>query len=72
MAAALVLRCRLAARRVRNPTRRDAKSELRKLVPGYAPTIHQLDLARQVDIERLRRASDSFDKLVRDVDRMTC
>lgn len=57
---------------VRNPTRRDAKSELRKLVPGYAPTIHQLDLARQVDIERLRRASDSFDKLVRDVDRMTC
>jgi hypothetical protein len=44
---------------------RGAKEKLRKLVPGYKPTTHQLEITRKVDLRRLRRASDSFDKLVR-------
>ncbi len=52
-------------------SKRDAKGQLAKLVPRYAPTTHQLELARRVDIHRLRGRSRSFDKLVRDVDRVT-
>jgi len=44
---------------------RDAKGVLKKLVPGYKPTTHQLELTRAIDIERLRMHSDSFDKFVR-------
>jgi hypothetical protein len=44
---------------------RGAKEKLRRLVPGYKPTTHQLEITRKIDIERLRRVSDSFDKLVR-------
>ena len=56
----------LAAARIANPARiRGAKEKLRRLVPGYKPTTHQLEITRKIDIGRLRRASDSFDKLVR-------
>lgn len=56
----------LAAARITNPSRiRGAKEKLRRLVPGYKPTTHQLEITRKIDIRRLRRASDSFDKLVR-------
>jgi Domain of unknown function (DUF4276) len=54
------------AARVRNPEQiRDAKGELRKLIRGYLPTVHQLAATRQLDISRVRARSDSFDKLVR-------
>jgi uncharacterized protein DUF4276 len=56
----------LARAGITDPERiRGAKEKLRKLVPGYKPTTHQLEITRKIDIERLRRASDSFDKLVR-------
>lgn len=44
---------------------RGAKEKLKRLVPRYKPTTHQLELTRSIDIPTLRRASDSFDKLVR-------
>ncbi len=54
------------AARVRNPELiRDAKGELRKLIPGYLPTVHQLAATRSLDVSRVRASSDSFDKLVR-------
>jgi hypothetical protein len=56
----------LAKAGITDPERvRGAKEKLRKLVPGYKPTTHQLEITRKIDIGRLRRASDSFDKLVR-------
>lgn len=57
---------KLATAGIANPARiRGAKEKLRRLVPGYKPTTHQLEITRKIDIRRLRRASDSFDKLVR-------
>lgn len=51
---------------VTDPERvRGAKEKLKRLVPGYKPTTHQLEITRRIDIARLRQASDSFDKLVR-------
>jgi hypothetical protein len=51
---------------VTDPERiRGAKEKLRRLVPGYKPTTHQLEITRKIDLGRLRRASDSFDQLVR-------
>lgn len=44
---------------------RDAKRELRKLVPGYKPTVHQLELTRTINIDRLSELSPSFAKLTR-------
>jgi Domain of unknown function (DUF4276) len=56
----------LAGVGITDPERiRGAKEKLRRLVQNYKPTTHQLRLTRQIDIDRLRRASDSFDKLVR-------
>ncbi|KYG07125.1 hypothetical protein BE21_31030 [Sorangium cellulosum] len=46
-------------------SKRGAKEVLRRLVPGYLPTTHQLSETRKIDISRVRRRSDSFDKLVR-------
>ena len=43
---------------------RNAKGKLEKLVAGYEPTTHQLALTRNIDIQRLRARSRSFDKLV--------
>lgn len=48
-------------------TRRNAKGALARVIPGYAPTTHQLDLTLRVDIDRVRARSKSFDKLVRTV-----
>jgi hypothetical protein len=57
------------AAKVRSPElSRDAKGELRKLIPGYLPTVHQLAATRKLDISRVRARSDSFDKLVRALD----
>ncbi|WP_437876748.1 DUF4276 family protein [Sorangium sp. So ce513] len=42
-----------------------AKEKLRRLVPDYSPSEHQLIETRRIDIARLRARSDSFDKLVR-------
>lgn len=44
---------------------RDAKGRLRRIVPGYKPTVHQLQLARTLDIPTVWGMSDSFDKLMR-------
>jgi hypothetical protein len=38
---------------------------LKRLVPGYLPTTHQLNETRRIDIALVRKRSDSFDKLVR-------
>lgn len=52
--------------KVTDPDRvRDAKGTLEGLVTGYKPTTHQLELTRQIDLQRLRHRSKSFDKLVR-------
>ncbi len=52
--------------KVTDPDRvRNAKGKLEGLVAGYEPTTHQLELTRQMDLQRLRRRSKSFDKLVR-------
>ena len=52
--------------RASNPERiRNAKGKLEQLIPGYAPTTHQLELTRQMDLARVRKHSRSFDKLVR-------
>jgi hypothetical protein len=56
----------LASAGVVNPERiRGAKGALKRLVPGYKPTTHQLEITRAIDIQQLRKRSDSFDKLVR-------
>jgi len=44
---------------------RGAKEALRRLVPDYSPSEHQLSETIGLDIERVRARSDSFDKLVR-------
>ncbi|XXY46340.1 DUF4276 family protein [Sorangium sp. So ce269] len=46
-------------------SKRGAKEVLRRLVPGYLPTMHQLSETRRIDIALVRRRSDSLDKLVR-------
>jgi hypothetical protein len=47
---------------------RGAKSALRKLVPDYSPTVHQLQETQRIkDIASLCRRSDSFDKLVHSI-----
>jgi hypothetical protein len=45
--------------------RRNAKGKLEKLVANDDPISHQLELTRNIDIQRLRALSRSFDKLVR-------
>jgi hypothetical protein len=52
-------------------TKRDAKGLLRRFIPGYQPTLHQLRVTRELDIARCRARSDSFDKLVRDLAALT-
>lgn len=44
---------------------RDARGQLKAIVPGYKPTVHQLTLTRQIDVATVWGLSDSFDKLVR-------
>ncbi|WP_437487081.1 hypothetical protein WME75_05640 [Sorangium sp. So ce1014] len=46
-------------------SKRGAKEVLKRLVPGYLPTTHQLSETRRIDIALVRRRSDSLDKLVR-------
>jgi len=56
----------LKAVKATDPDRiRNAKGKLEALVAGYNPTTQQLALTRQIDIQRLRQRSHSFDKLVR-------
>jgi hypothetical protein len=38
---------------------------MKKLVPDYSPTVHQLEETRRINIAFLRSRSQSFDKLVR-------
>lgn len=51
--------------------KRDSKGLLRRFFPGYQPTLHQLQVTRELDIARCRARSDSFDKLVRDLAALT-
>lgn len=46
---------------------RDAKKPLRKIIPGYKPTTHQLALTQKIDIAAVRAQSSSFDKFVRSI-----
>jgi hypothetical protein len=58
----------LRAAGVKNPeSKRDAKGALARIVDGYKPTTHQLELTRRIDIAALRERSRSFDKFVRSV-----
>ncbi len=50
--------------------KRDAKGALRRLVPRYKPTTHQLDESRKIDIARARQ-QPSFSKLVRSLAEIT-
>lgn len=50
---------------------RDAKKAMRRLVPGYLPTTHQLSETRGIDVAFLRSQSRSFDKFVRSIE-MLC
>lgn len=58
----------LEAAGIKNPMRRDAKSALRTLVPGYLPTVHQAELSSVVDVGALRSRSRSFDKFARSIE----
>lgn len=51
--------------------KRDAKGLLRRVVPGYRPNLHQLEITRALDLRRCWSRSDSFDKLVRSLASMT-
>ena len=51
--------------------RRDAKKLLSLHRPGYLPTVDQLALTRELDIQRCWARSDSFDKLVRSIADLT-
>lgn len=52
--------------------KRDAKSLLRTDLPQYKPTVHQAELARTVDVAKLLASgSKSFEKFVRELDRLT-
>jgi hypothetical protein len=56
----------LAAHGISNPeSRRDAKGLLERVVEGYTPSTHQLELTRSIDVGHVRARSQSFDKLVR-------
>lgn len=58
----------LANAGIKNPeNKRDAKKLLTKLVPGYLPTTHQLELTKRINVAALRKVSKSFDKFARDV-----
>lgn len=59
---------RLARVGIKDPERsRDAKRLLSRLVRGYLPTTHQLELTRSMDIAELRRRSRSFQQFVKSV-----
>ncbi len=47
--------------------KRDAKGALKGLIPGYAPTTHQLEHVKRLDVAHVRARSRSFDKLVREL-----
>lgn len=54
--------------KVSDPERvRNAKGKLEQLTAGYSPATHQLSLTRGIDVQRLRKHSRSFDKLVRTI-----
>lgn len=56
----------LAKVKASDPERvRDAKGRLQRLVAGYDPIAHQLELTHRIDMQYLRKRSRSFDKLVR-------
>ncbi len=50
---------------------RDAKKQLARLVSGYAPTTHQKNEVRAIDLERVWARSASFDKLIRTLATLT-
>jgi len=50
--------------------RRGAKELLKKLVPGYKPTTHQLAITRTIDLAAVRGRSESFDKLMRSIEQV--
>jgi len=59
------------ARVARDPNRkRDAKGALAKIVPGYKPSTHQLSETKALPIEVVRQHAPSFDKFVREIERI--
>ncbi len=48
-------------------TGKGAKAKLEKLIPNYAPTVHQKQETRSIKVDFLRTRSKSFDKLVRTI-----
>ncbi len=57
---------------VRHPDKiRNCKGALRKLMPGYQPTIHQLEGTRRMVPSVIRTRSRSFDKFYRAVEGLT-
>jgi hypothetical protein len=52
--------------------KRDAKHLLLSVKERYKPTVHQTELARSVNVKQLlEKGSASFDKFVREIDRLT-
>jgi hypothetical protein len=51
-------------------SKRDAKAAMRRIVPGYKPTTHQLRETQKLNIPTVWAASDSFDKLMRSLARI--
>ena len=49
---------------------RDAKRLMRRILPNYTPTLHQLEQTRRLSIPRLRSRSASFEHLVRALSRI--
>lgn len=50
---------------------RNAKDALARQHAGYLPSVHQLKLTKEIDVDALRGLSRSFDKLVRTVAALT-
>lgn len=49
---------------------RDAKGTIRRMLGSYTPTEHQEKLTSRIDVARTRSICPSFDKLVREVERL--
>lgn len=62
----------LTAAKLPDPERvRDAKGALARIDPNYQPSIHQLPRTRALDIKHVTTRSRSFNKLVRELARLS-
>jgi hypothetical protein len=50
---------------------RDAKKRLAQYIDGYKPSVHQMTATKALNVDAVRAASASFDKLVRTLGELT-